>query len=155
MYQVPCAKFHKSQYFFYDFNFKVNYDLTKKDRIFLSLYYGQDAFKYTLNQTINFNWGNKVANMRWNHIFNSKLFMNTAFFISDYRYEISQKLPTYSFNLGSFITDYSVKSDFEYFKKVALKNYIYNEEKLTYDFYNNKISLIFIVDALDEHVYGA
>jgi hypothetical protein len=103
-------------YFFYDFNIKANYDLTKKDRIFLSLYYGQDAFKYTLNQTINFNWGNKVANMRWNHIFNSKLFMNTAFFISDYRYEISQKLPTYSFNLGSFITDYSVKSDFEYFK---------------------------------------
>ena len=50
-------------------------------------------------------------NLRWNHIFNPKLFLNTTASFSDYEYEISNQLDVFNFQLGSQITDYSLRTD--------------------------------------------
>jgi outer membrane receptor for ferrienterochelin and colicin len=92
-----------SDYDFYDINAKVNYAISKKDKLFLSLYKGGDDFfdesfnrdtfalktndiRYsdTLSQTLN--WGNTIAALRWNRTWNSKLFSNLALTYSNYRF---------------------------------------------------------------------
>jgi len=102
-------------YFFYDLNFKANYDLGEKDRIFLSGYLGRDVFNFGDDDfDINFIWGNRTATARWNHIFSSKLFMNTTFTFSDYEYEISNGFADFNFSLGSQISDLGGHIDFTY-----------------------------------------
>lgn len=102
-------------YYFYDLNAKVNYRLGKKDRLFLSGYYGNDAFGFKTNDfDFSFGWGNRTATLRWNHIFNPRLFMNTTATFSDYNYSIRNKIDVFDFTLGSGIRDYTLKTDFYY-----------------------------------------
>ncbi|MFK7921603.1 MAG: carboxypeptidase-like regulatory domain-containing protein [Bacteroidia bacterium] len=100
-------------YFFYDFNAKANYNISDKDQIFLSGYIGRDIFGFSDdNFNFDFRWGNANATLRWNHLFTPKLFLNTSASFSDYEYVISNKFDIFSFELGSKITDGSIKSEF-------------------------------------------
>lgn len=78
-------------YLFYDLNVKINHQVSDKDRVFLSFYKGGDSYLDEKNQTGEIGdtlvffgeedrvrWGNTVAALRWNHIYNSKLFSNTT-----------------------------------------------------------------------------
>lgn len=103
-------------YFFYDLNAGASFDLGKKDKIYFSGYYGQDRFGFNNNSfRANFNWGNTTGTARWNHLFNSKLFVNTALTFSDYQYEVKNNFDVFSFSLGSGVRDYTAKTDFSYF----------------------------------------
>jgi hypothetical protein len=103
-------------YYFYDLNAKANVTLGSNDRLFISGYLGQDIFGYR-NQGFNFDfkWGNRAGTLRWNHVFSPRLFTNTAFTASTYRYDITNDLDAFRFNLTSDIRDLSLKSDVEYF----------------------------------------
>ena len=79
---------------FYDFNIKMNYDLSPKDRLYLSIFSGQDnvlqsALKiYDANNksfsSFDLRWSNTVGSVRWNHLFGPKLFMNTTLSYATY-----------------------------------------------------------------------
>jgi len=100
-------------YFFYDLNAKLNYDLGEKDRIFLSGYFGRDAFLFDDgNFNFKFDWGNTTTTARWNHIYNPRLFSNMTFTFSDYDYLISNSFDVFDFEVGSGIRDYNAKIDF-------------------------------------------
>ncbi|MEL7020356.1 MAG: TonB-dependent receptor [Bacteroidota bacterium] len=102
-------------YFFYDLNTKVNFQLGEKDRIYLSGYFGRDAFNFEDDFfDFRFDWGNATGTARWNHIFSSKLFSNTTFTFSDYQYNITNEVTGFSFDLGSNIRDANLKTDFYY-----------------------------------------
>jgi hypothetical protein len=102
-------------YYFYDLNAKVNYDLGEKDRLFVSGYLGRDKFGFQGdNFNFNFNWGNNAATVRWNHIFSPKVFSNTSLIYSDYKYSIENKFDVFSFTLGSNIRDIGAKTDLYY-----------------------------------------
>lgn len=102
-------------YFFYDLNSKLNFDLGEKDKLFLSGYFGRDVFGFSDgNFDFGFDWGNATGTARWNHIFSSKLFVNTSFIFSDYRYKISNKFDIFKFEIGSSIQDINLKTDFYY-----------------------------------------
>ena len=103
-------------YYFYDFNAKANYTLGEKDRVFLTGYLGRDVFGFSSTGGFNFNfsWGNTIGTLRWNHIFSSKLFVNTSVSVSDYKYNLTNRLDQFTFGLGSNITDYTGRTDFEY-----------------------------------------
>lgn len=102
-------------YYFYDLNTKVNFTLSPKDRLYLSGYFGRDVFKFQ-DETFNFlfDWGNATGTARWNHTFGPKLFSNTTFTYSDYRYRIRNLIQGFSFNLGSNVKDANTKVDFYY-----------------------------------------
>ncbi len=102
-------------YFFYDLNTKVNFTLGEKDRLYLSGYFGRDVFEFS-DPTFDFrfDWGNTTGTARWNHVFSPRLFANTTFSYSDYRYRIRNILQGFSFNLGSEVTDVNTKVDFYY-----------------------------------------
>ena len=103
-------------YYFYDLNAKANYTLGTRDQLFLTGYLGRDIFGFSSNNGFNFSfqWGNTLGSLRWNHVFSPKLFVNTTASISDYKYTLTNKLDQFSFTLGSRITDYTGRTDFEY-----------------------------------------
>ncbi len=102
-------------YYFSDLNGKVNWTISDKDQIFLSGYTGRDRFTFR-NQDIrfNFDWGNTTGSLRWNHIFNSRLFLNSSLGFTKYDYTIKNKFDIFEFELGSSIRDYALKTEFSY-----------------------------------------
>jgi outer membrane receptor for ferrienterochelin and colicin len=110
--------FYGSGYFFYDMNAKFNYQFSNKDRLYFSGYFGRDKFKFnnsTRNFNINIPWGNTTGTVRWNHVFNKKLFVNTALVYNDYKFDFGALQDNFNINLNSGIRDYNIKSDFDYF----------------------------------------
>lgn len=102
-------------YYFYDLNTKVNFDLGAKDHLYFSGYFGRDVFGFDGDFfDFDFNWGNATGTARWNHVFTPQLFANTTFTFSDYQYNISNRLTGFTFDLGSRIRDATLKTDFFY-----------------------------------------
>ena len=44
-------------------------------------------------------WGNATGSLRWNHLFNDKLFMNTSIIFSDYRFEFNLAQSDFEFKM--------------------------------------------------------
>ncbi len=116
-------KEEKVGYYFYDLNAKANYELSRKDRLYLSGYFGRD--KFYLNSTYSNNesksglgWGNSTATIRWNHLYNNRLFANTSVIFSNFLFEVyaeeKYQGSTFSLNYSSGITDFSFKHDLDY-----------------------------------------
>lgn len=128
------SPFAGSGYYFYDFNLKANYKLSKKDRLFVSGYYGKDQFTFGNKKddfTVRMPWGNAVAAIRWNHIFNPKLFMNVTGTFTDYQFKFGSEQDNFKIELASGIRDVGGKVDFSYFPNVRHKikwgaEYIYH-----------------------------
>jgi len=97
--------------YFYDLNLKANYRLSEKDRLFLSGYFGKDNLGYS--DRFKFNWGNATTTLRWNHLFNDKLFSNTSFIFSNYNYLI--EIESAGFKIESKIQDITLKEDLDYY----------------------------------------
>jgi len=98
---------------FYDFNAKANYTLGKKDRLFLSGYFGRDNLG--VGSTFGIAWGNGTGTVRWNHIFSPKLFSNTSLILSNYNYTISIRSGATDFDIFSQIRDWNLKEEMQWF----------------------------------------
>ncbi|WP_276497080.1 TonB-dependent receptor [Pontibacter litorisediminis] len=98
--------------YFYDLNAKVNYTLNDKNRLFVSGYFGRDV---AATDDFMMNWGNATATVRWNHLFNDRLFSNTTFIFSDFDYALGSKAEESEFTWKSHIKDYGIKNDYTYF----------------------------------------
>jgi len=105
--------------YFYDLNLKTNYSFNANNRIFLSTYFGRDVFGFEDgNDEATFSWGNATTTLRFNHIFNSRLFSNTSLIYSDYNYLINLEDNSNNasfFKLGAGITDISFKNNFNFY----------------------------------------
>jgi outer membrane receptor for ferrienterochelin and colicin len=115
------SKFSGSNYYFYDLNAKVNYIMSEKDRLYLSGYFGRDVFVFN-NADDGFGmktpWGNSIASLRWNHLFNDKLFLNTSLIYTNYKFEVGLEQDQFEFKLFSGITDWNAKLDFNYLPSI-------------------------------------
>ncbi|MFC6996572.1 TonB-dependent receptor [Rufibacter roseus] len=98
--------------YFYDLNLKANYTLGPKDRLFVSGYFGRDVAG---NNSGAFNWGNATGTLRWNHLFNDKLFTNTTLIFSDFDYSLGSKEKSTEFTWTSHIIDYGLKNDYTFY----------------------------------------
>ena len=110
---APDSALKNNTLYFYDFNLKANYTLGKKDRLYLSGYFGRDVLGF--GETFSTDWGNKTATLRWNHLISNKIFSNTSLIYSDYSYKIKIKSGTDKFIITSQIRDVNIKQDFDYF----------------------------------------
>ena len=136
------AKDGFSSYSFYDLNAKVNYRISDKDRLYLSFYQGRDEFEDLTERENNFggttstslregeiNWGNRIAALRWNHLFGPRLFSNLTLFSSEYDFQTTQddslrvrgiggnRSSRFIFGQGSQVRDWGVKLDFNAFPR--------------------------------------
>lgn len=97
---------------FYDLNFRSNYRLSDKDKVFLSAYLGRD--KIFIPNGFGNTWGNQTSTLRWNHLFSPSLFLNVSAIYSNYNYEISF-YPGNSFTWKSSLSNVNLKADFDYY----------------------------------------
>jgi len=100
---VEGDEYTSTGYFFYDLNVKVNHRISSRDRLYASLYMGDDKFyvktkpyQYLFNGVIFeeeshsfLGWGNMTAALRWNHQINEKLFSNSTLTYSRYKFNVS------------------------------------------------------------------
>ncbi len=108
---------NNTNYYFYDINAKANFELGKKDKLYLSFFKGLDNAKYAGASSLNYgiNFGNTTGTVRWNHLFNKKLFANTSFIYNDYHLSLTTTQDQYYAQLYTGIKDVNVKTDFSYF----------------------------------------
>lgn len=112
------SNFYGSGYYFYDLNAKINYRFSEKDRLYLSGYFGRDVFTFkNAEQSFRANipWGNSTATVRWNHVFNRKLFANATLVYNDYRFSFGAAQNNFEINLSSGIKDGTAKIDFDFY----------------------------------------
>lgn len=95
-------------YYFYDLNAKINHKFSNNDRLYFSLYMGDDIiytdfrnkysnvydyedqirYEFSNRMNLKWNWGNIVTSVRWNHMINNKLFMNATAAYTRYRFDM-------------------------------------------------------------------
>jgi len=112
------SDFYGSGYYFYDLNAKVNYKFTEKDRLYLSGYFGRDVFDFNnvaRSFRSNIPWGNSTASLRWNHVFNKRLFANTTAVYNNYKFKFTAAQNNFELSLASGIRDLNLKMDFDYY----------------------------------------
>ncbi|MFK7921989.1 MAG: TonB-dependent receptor [Bacteroidia bacterium] len=125
-------------YYFADFNAKLNYIISPKDRIYLSTYIGDDVFGVkvrTENGTfgaddyekesldIDLSWGNRLYSFRWNHLWGPRLFSNLTVTHTFYRFALRNQASyqdsgtrseaDVSYNSG--IRDIGLKYEFDFY----------------------------------------
>lgn len=104
---------NSSVLYFYDLNLKANYQLDQNNTLYLSGYFGKDVLGYA--NDFDFDWGNATGTLRWNHVFNSRLFSNTSFIYSDFKYNVGVYTDNNDLKINSRIQNLNLKQDFHYF----------------------------------------
>ncbi|WP_026998471.1 TonB-dependent receptor [Eisenibacter elegans] len=99
-------------YYFYDLNAKLSFQLGQKDFLQVSGYLGRDVFGFRNDQfNFDFNWGNTTASARWDHIFSPELSSSLTGYYSEYQYEIRNQFDIFAFNVGSNVQDLTIQND--------------------------------------------
>lgn len=96
---------------FYDLNLKANYTLNDNNKLYLSGYFGRDDFNFA--NAFKNSYSNMSGNLRWNHIFNDKLFSNASIIYSKYDYNL--ELTLFEFDWVSSIKNFNAKYDLKYY----------------------------------------
>lgn len=102
--------------FFYDINLKLKYKINENNYLYYSFYFGKDQISnQNENQTgFGIYWSNFASTLRWNHIFNSRLFSNTTFYASAYEYQLDVSERN-EIQWSSFIKNITLKTGLTYF----------------------------------------
>lgn len=126
-------------YYFYDVNGKVNHKINDRNRLYFSIYNGNDKAysrmsEFYVNEDtrtdfsdeFGLQWGNFITAIRWNSILSSQLFSNFTFTHSQYKFDLfsnydeTRTTPdavtesSYRDRYVSGIRDWAAKADFEY-----------------------------------------
>lgn len=117
----PDSNTRGASLYFYDLNAKFHYRFDDKNTLYLSGYFGKDVLG--LKDNFATNWGNQTATLRFTHIFNNKLFLNSSLIYSNYDFLIESFMTNSDFQVHSHIRDFSLKEDFQYF--ISDKNTFY------------------------------
>ncbi len=98
---------------FHDFNVKVNWKGSNKDRFFISGYMGRD--KYDFDNSFGFGWGNTTGTFRWNHLFSDRLWSNTTVIYSDFDYMLEDRDAADGFEWIARQKEVALKEDMTFF----------------------------------------
>jgi len=101
-------------YRFYDVNAKTNFELGRKDHLFISFFKGNDNAAYNNANSLNYttDFGNSTGTLRWNHLFGSRVFSNTSLIYNDYNLALGTSQNNYYSLLYTGVRDMGLKSDF-------------------------------------------
>lgn len=117
---LPFAKdtnVRNSSLYFYDINFKANYEINQNNKLYASAYFGKDviSMKPDGDSEFGLNWGNSTVTLRWNHIYSSRFFSNVTFVRSDYIYNMKIVNSAQGFNWKSKMNNHIFKIDNTFF----------------------------------------
>ena len=130
-----------TNHYFYDINAKLNHRIGKNDKISITMYSGKDDYEdrtdfYYEDETLLFDdttryyadWQNQLGAIKWNHLYNEKLFSNVTLSYTNHKYQSTFQQLLYDYELGfgenedrslirffSKITDIGGDVDFDFF----------------------------------------
>lgn len=109
------TQFEGLGYYFYDINAKATFQLSPKDNLSLTGYYGRD--KFGMNQpdvgfSNNIAWANGLGTARWTHFFSDKMYLKTSLTFTDYQFNIGMNETVFKFDLYSGIRDFGGNTEF-------------------------------------------
>ncbi|HZV68391.1 MAG TPA: TonB-dependent receptor [Saprospiraceae bacterium] len=119
---IAKTDFAGTNYFFYDLNTKINYQFSQRDRIYLSGYFGRDVLTLAQRERdleFKLPYGNATATLRWNHLFNDRLFFNLSAIYNDYQFRAGFDQEEFHFDVFSGVRDIGAKFDFDYFPSTS------------------------------------
>jgi hypothetical protein len=107
--------------YFYDFTTKLNLKLGPKDRLFFTVYSGNDIFRTTQNTSDSngLTWGNTSTTLRWNHVFGSRIFLNSTILASNYNYYLYTSVGKNDY-WNSRITNAALKEEMTWYVSPSL-----------------------------------
>ena len=118
-------------YYLHDLNLKLNHEFSPRSKLYLSGYYGEDAFRAREDFeegafSFRLSWGNITGTLRWNYQLTPKTFSNLSFVVSDYgfRVNVDQEVTGSIVNSStqarfvSQIQNYNLKYDVQYFRSL-------------------------------------
>lgn len=112
--KIPSTELQNSEASFYDVNLNINHEFSIKDYVHVSGYISNDKFK--LQNDTAYSYSNKMAAVKWRHIFNNKFFAEVGGNYSGYDYTInSDNNPVNAFELAYKLQQSNLKADFNYF----------------------------------------
>jgi len=112
--KIPSTGLQNSEASFYDVNLNLNHEFSTKDHLHASGYISKDRFK--LQNDTTYGYSNKMAAIKWRHIFNNKFFGELGANYSGYDYSISSNNnPVNAFELSYALQQSNIKADFSYF----------------------------------------
>lgn len=91
----------KGGYYFYDLNAKVNWLASDRDRLFASVYAGDDRFWAESRDSYqgernesnaDLGWGNVTGALRWNRVISPRLFVNTTLTFARYGFDTQSEV---------------------------------------------------------------
>jgi len=168
-------------YFFHDLNAKINHKISEKDRLYFSVYAGKDKFYFRENSKDDFdgnqneytteaglNWGNVTSALRWNHLWNNKLFSNASLTYSQYNFNTkaeeediytfsgNREVSSFGINYNSGINDLSAKIDFDFIPNpehylrfgASVINHTFKPGTFDLDVRSEENNNVFILDTL-------
>jgi hypothetical protein len=102
-----------SKFYIQDFSTKLNWQINDKNRIFFAIFSGKDNYTTPNNRSQEgLAWQNITSTIRWNHIYNNKVFANATLYTSNYDYTLFiGNGPTWN----SGIADLGAKYDVSWF----------------------------------------
>jgi len=106
----------KNKLYFFDVNGKINYQFNKNNSMYISSYYGKDKFQF--GDVFGMGWGNFTFTANWLHLFSDKVFLNTIYTHSEYKFSLGISQGVQAFDFGTGITENSVKQDYQYIPSV-------------------------------------
>lgn len=109
---------------FGDFNAKVNFEISDKDRVYLSAYTGRDNFGYEFTtdnraERDAFNWGNRTLTARYNRKLGKRAFLNLTAIGAGFDFKVDNQETirdtTYSLAYTSKINDLGLTADLDWY----------------------------------------
>ena len=108
-------------YYFYDFNGKINQSLSAADALLISAYLGQDDLNFDLEDDTFFNirWGNTTLTGQWTHILSPAMCARITAAYSKYDSKTSATIFDTPVSFNNSIGDLTLKGDVDYFANSA------------------------------------
>jgi len=103
-------------YYFYDGHAKLNWDLSQRDKLSTSAYFGRDKLAFDFGSTLNLDWGNKTFTTQLIHLFNPQLFAQYVLAGSEFTSNFNQVSETGEkvFERLNGIDDLTTKANLSY-----------------------------------------
>ncbi|MDO9577931.1 MAG: TonB-dependent receptor [Candidatus Cloacimonadales bacterium] len=112
---AKLANIEIPDYYFYDGHAKLTWDLSEKDKITTSCYFGKDRLGMDYGMKMLLSWGNETYTTQWVHIFNPQLFSHFVLAGSHFNFNFTLESDSdQNIQQENDIVDFSAKNMFNY-----------------------------------------
>ncbi len=111
------SPFGGSGYYFYDMNARLDWELDKGGKLFLSGYYGDDAFDFNSPQS-EFNttvaWGNRIISGGYKKLFKNNSLLKINGSVTNYQFSFLGSQDDFELEVKSNVIDYRFKPEYSF-----------------------------------------